>query len=577
MERMMYLSRRGAVIALAASFMLQSVMLASAADSTASKVVDGKFLRRSVTVIGVTTEEAARYLKVLRKGIADYPTSSRFDANLISTEELDSFTKNFQASGFNPLDKDQVQRNARMADVIRTSILASIVKSSCNTDTLQERFRRQQKRDVITALSQQKEISLTQNEMAEITNGSFIGMLLLRSVTKDKDSYKADGTVYFYRLDVGRVGSADWTSVGKDYLPRTMDLVDVVFVYQKDINTYVKDESTSSSTTKTNNLQQKQKKASAAAKTGTDSVTLASDEKSVVDLIDDFFGVAFSMDEFRIRGVVQSASGKPTIDVGKREDVYPDQGYRVYEPRLDANGKQYTKEIGFVRVEEVFDNTSTYGDSRGYTIINKGIEQGNIAVSHDQGPDLRIGLGSHSISIPSGISIVPYDEDVTSSVNINAGVYINAAKLFKSKQTFIGLHVIYGIPTTVSSTPTTQYTLQADLSLMKKIWLSRINIFGELQAGINSLSITGTYNREEWTLSSGLGYGLGLNTGLEYAVSPDVNFALYAGYRLALSSNEVELTYKGKTEAFTDDSVLNMDLGGLRFGLTVSYSLPPFF
>jgi hypothetical protein len=123
---------------------------------------------------------------------------------------------------------------------------------------------------------------------------------------------------------------------------------------------------------------------------------------------------------------------------------------------------------------------------------------------------------------------------------------------------------------------------------LKKLWLSRFNVFGELNFGINSFNISGSNSSgSNWTVSTGLAYGAGLNVGLEYALSPDLNLALQTGYRYVLSVSELTVEQEGFEKAsITKENIPNkwekarlddVNLGGLNFGLKVSYSLPPFF
>jgi hypothetical protein len=278
-----------------------------------------------------------------------------------------------------------------------------------------------------------------------------------------------------------------------------------------------------------------------------------------------------------------------------------DQGYKIYETRLGNDKKPYSVYTGFIRVDKIGNNVDNIEDSRAYSIIASGIEQGHVAVSHDQGLDVFVRPAYRTVFIPKEIGNIfspagiyagdMFEEDITNSINIELGAYFNMAKVTNVPQLFLGITAGFGIPNG-TGTPffdgTSKSSLQVDISVLKKLWLSRFNVFGELNFGINSFNISGTYSdKTTWTVSTGLAYGAGLNVGLEYALSPDLNLALQTGYRYVLPVSEITVQNEGSDKvSITKENIPNkwekarlddVNLGGLNFGLRVSYSLPPFF
>ena len=278
-----------------------------------------------------------------------------------------------------------------------------------------------------------------------------------------------------------------------------------------------------------------------------------------------------------------------------------DQGYKIYETRMGNDKKPYSVYTGFIRVDKVGNNENNIEDSRAFSIIASGIEQGHIAVSHDQGLDVFVRPAFRTVLIPKEIGNIfspggiyagdMFEEDITNSINIELGAYYNMAKITNVSQLFLGITAGFGIPNG-TGTPffdgTSKSSLQVDISVLKKLWLSRFNVFGELNFGINTFNISGAYSdKTTWTVSTGLAYGAGLNVGLEYALSPDLNLALQTGYRYVLSVSELTVQNEGSEKvSITKENIPNkwekarlddVNLGGLNFGLRVSYSLPPIF
>lgn len=337
--------------------------------------------------------------------------------------------------------------------------------------------------------------------------------------------------------------------------------------------------------------------ASKAIEESPEDAKLSADQRAVKGLPEQIIKVAYTMEDFKIRGVVQTVDPDYTIDVGKKEDAYVDQGYKIYETRLGADKKPYSVYTGFIRVDKVGNNVNNIEDSRAYSIIASGIEQGHVAVSHDQGLDFYIRPSYKTVNIPKEIGRLVYssnlyNEDVNSSINIDAGLYFNLAKVTNVPQLFIGINASFGFPNATSADAfdgTTQSTLQVDISVMKKIWLSRFNVFGEINFGVNSFSIGNipTLSDSKLTIGTGLAYGAGVNAGLEYAFSADLNIGVQAGYRYVLPTTTLTTQLgDGEKKEYSKENNLgiwsiakldDLNLGGLNLGLKVSYSLPPFF
>jgi hypothetical protein len=595
MEKCILFVKRAIFLSLSIFFATTMTSMAEEAKGEVKQLMSGKFERKSLTILPVTLSQTSGYSDELLKGVLTLPQTSRFDYNNISTKSIKDFESEFRKAGYDPKDPTGEKSIEAVKKAIINSALEPVVKIVCNQDSIDSRFKRQQKRVVTSAASNEKIATTSESDAILLINGAFIPVVVLYNVESKDNSATATGTVYWYRIDASNVTWDLSTGFPKDFkevkvnFVSSNNLTNVGIVRKKD------DKADNSAAGKLLGA------ASKAVEESPEDAKLSADQKAVKGLPGQIIKVAYTMEDFKIRGVVQSVDPDYTIDVGKKEDAYMDQGYKIYETRLGNDKKPYSVYTGFIRVDKIGNNVDNIEDSRAFSIIASGIEQGHVAVSHDQGLDVFVRPAFRTVFIPKEIGNIfspggiyagdMFEEDITNSINIELGAYYNMAKITNVSQLFLGITAGFGIPNG-TGTPffdgTSKSSLQVDISVLKKLWLSRFNVFGELNFGINSFNISGSNSSgSNWTVSTGLAYGAGLNVGLEYALSPDLNLALQTGYRYVLSVSELTVEQEGFEKAsITKENIPNkwekarlddVNLGGLNFGLKVSYSLPPFF
>jgi len=598
MKKCFLFVRRVVMFSISLLFVTSSHAKAEETKGEAKQLMSGKFERKSLTILPVTLSQTSRYSDELLKGVLNLPQTSRFDYNNISAKFLKDFESEFRKSGFDPKDPMGDKSKEAITKAIINSALEPVVKIVCNQDSIDDRFKRQQKRVVTSAASSGKISTTSDKDAMILINGSFIPVVVVNSVETKDNTATANGTVYWFRIDASGV-TWDFENLQKNggsLLPTNFKDVKVNFVSANNLTSVgvVKKKDDKADNSAAGKLLGA---ASKAIEESPEDAKLSADQKAVKKLPEQIIKVAYSMDEFKIRGVVQTVDPDYTIDVGKKEDAYMDQGYKIYETRLGADKKPYSVYTGFIRVDKVGNNVNNIEDSRAYSIIASGIEQGHVAISHDQGLDFYIRPSYKTINIPKETGRLVYssnlyNEDVNSSINIDAGLYFNMAKITNVPQLFMGINASFGFPNATSTDAfdgTTQSTLQVDISVMKKIWLSRFNVFGEINFGVNSFNIGNipTLSDSKLTIGTGLAYGAGINAGLEYAFSPDLNIGVQAGYRYVLPTTTLTTQLgDGEKKEYSKDNNLgiwstakldDLNLGGLNLGLKVSYSLPPFF
>ena len=553
-------------------FLLLSLLLQSALiGQTPAKAESGAFIRNSVTVIPLAGSSVNRYHQLLLDNLSFSEMEGRFDYNEITRQEYSKIQSNYLSSQFDLTQPDAKATQDIIISFLRNNkVIENVIKSTGNYDSLVARHLRQQKRLVTTAAEQKNIKAPTVPEMMQLMNNSFIGIAVLNGVeVKSATEATSTGNFYWFRLNV--TDTAKWD--GQTNLP-VANTVEVVYVKSKVASVGF----------------------SPILKTG----EVKPDEESVKLFGQGIFKLAISLDEFKLRGTIQDATEGYRFDLGNREGVYLDQGYKVYELAMSAEGKSESQYMGFGRVKEVGNNKEKMDAlSSMYSIIGS-YEQGHTVASHDQGPEVYIKAHYSTVNVPKEIGNLIglpeiYTESATSALNFQLSVLQNIAKETKIPQFFVGLSGSVSLPmATLSTKLPTGYVIlpliiEGNVVIQKKFWLSRMAFITEVNAGISTLrlSITDASGTELGNISTGYQYAVGGVVGFEYAFNPDISFGLELGYRYVLAPSTIDYQIgTGDKKSYTKDEagsywtsakVDDLQLGGLRFGARFQYTLPPLF
>jgi hypothetical protein len=411
------------------------------AQQNSSYVETGVFNRKSVTIFPLTSKQCTRYYNEIFSATAGIERSSRYDYNFVSLQKIKNFQKEFENTN-GTLDDSKLK-----IILLNSGVLDEIVKSSANLDSLQNRYERNQKRIVTSASRDLKIKKPTVNETITLINGTFIGITLLESVIRDRESATANGRLLWAKLDVSKVKNWD----AKTNLP-AIDEIQVNIVKNESDKKYGSD------------IREK------------DGKIISSAEINAINKFAPRIGdLALTMDEFKLRGTIQDISDGIRMDVGKRENAYLDQGYKLYELRENEKGEKYTKYMGFVRLSSVADNTKKIDAlSSAYSIIGS-YEPGYTIVSHDQSFDLLIRFYTKDILVPKLIGNIfnsfsfEYDNDITKTYNIEAAAIYNIARTSNIRQFFIGISGALGF--TSETTFRTSQVFLNNLEIGKPLFL----------------------------------------------------------------------------------------------------------
>jgi len=552
---------------------------------------NNSFLRNSISIVPVSNK--SQYNQSLIKGLKSIQSSARYDYNTLNENAIINFQKNFKEFEFTKNQtnlpklksssdslnfKDSINLELIIQN-LKETLLQNIIKVGTSVDSVAKRFERSQKRSITSAKAEQKMKGLTPAQEIEIINNTFVGIEVLNDLVNDKNDVKAKGMYYWFNLtiDLGSFnskGEIDPNSVNVRLIKKS-------------------EASASSNDMSSGVLISKQVK---------DSIDkIPKNERALGAFTSNILNMATTMEQFRLKAVVQSVVNGFSLDIGNREGIYLDQGYRIFEPFLTADNKVSERYIGFVRIENIADNnTSLDSMSKAYSIIDGSIEAGHIAKSYDQFLDLYFRPNIRFVNIPKAVANWVNDklmeDDASSSINLDFGVMMNIAKYTQIKQLFTGINISIGLPNVPIGTPTTENTslsapttIEASIFVMKKFWFNRLNISTELDFGVNTFSLSGTYIGSPLEINTGMSYGVGVIVGVEYAINPDMNFGAELGYRIVLPVSEIVVTSSGREttypksfskeneEFFQKNGFNDLNLGGLRFGLRFSYSLQPIF
>ncbi len=556
--------------------LLSSLFILKASDK---KFVDAEFYRKSITIVPIAVGGSSNYEDTFIKSVNNLEINKRYDYNYLDKNKIKSLSTKLNKINFTIDSAETKNLISEIKKYIKETILVDILTSATNIDSLNNRFERSQKSIGVSASSKEKISNFTIEDAYKFYNGTYISLPILYEEERDQTnkSLTTRASLYWFRVNIDSVTSWDGYMPNIDQV--NLDLIEYdkisgIFTETK-LNTSDKDPD----------------------------FKLTPMERALKALSENILVSSYTIDDFKLRGVIQNVTPIITLDLGNREDVKLDDAFLIYENKIDKENKTFSEYVGFGRVEKVGDNNANVENrSTLYPIIGS-YDQGFTAVSHSQIIDIVANIGYGLINIPqtvgSGLPIIGdgpiFKDDVSSALNLGLGFYYNTAPLSNISQLFAGINVSIGIPLAEQNTdidneyltlnPTT--TLEVNLAVMKKFWISRMNLFTELEFGINTLRFTGGYPDGDWEINLGYNYGIGLNIGGEYAITKDLNFAFQAGYRYVLPVTEIVLMVDGEEEAkypkdlseeyFEETGLNDLVLGGLRFEMRVSYSLQKLF
>ncbi len=293
--------------------------------------------------------------------------------------------------------------------------------------------------------------------------------------------------------------------------------------------------------------------------------------------------------------VFDFAGGMVGFNLGKREGVFLDQKFRVYEKVEDEAGTLAWEKKGFFMARGIGDNTTNPQVlSRGKRIIG-GYEPGMMVKEFPRiGIDVAVRPGAASLTIPKGSfsggfgdSLCVETEIKTLFPILDLAAQTNTARFLGVPQTFITLGGFLGaIPAkdVKISYDGEQKDAYAGVcwglygGLMKKRYLRRVAFFAEARYEYQAFSFSRSFDDDDLTYTNTIELLSGA-AGMEIALRADLNIGFTGGFKgiggatgdAWESEKKEENEEEGEKKAFTGPEV---DYSGPFFGIHLIYSPP---
>ena len=293
--------------------------------------------------------------------------------------------------------------------------------------------------------------------------------------------------------------------------------------------------------------------------------------------------------------VFDYAGGMVGFNLGKREGVFLDQKFRVYEKVEDEAGTLELEKKGFFMARGIGDNTTNPEVlSRGKRIIGE-YEPGMMVKEFPRiGIDVAIRPGAASLTIPKGTcsggfgdSLCVEKEIQTLFSILDLAAQTNTARFLGVPQTFITLGGFLGaIPAkdVKISYAGEQKDAYAGVcwglygGLIKKHYFRRVAFFAEARYEVQAFSFSRSFDDDDLTYTNTIELLSGA-AGMEIALRADLNIGFTGGFKgfggaiqdTWESEKKEENEEEGEKKAFTGPEV---DYSGPFFGIQLIYSPP---
>lgn len=307
------------------------------------------------------------------------------------------------------------------------------------------------------------------------------------------------------------------------------------------------------------------------------------------------------LEEFRLRAeVFEFARGMVGFNLGKREGLFIDQKFRVYEEYEDEKGNLRWKKKGFFMVRRIGDNIRNPNAlSYGKRIIGS-YEPGMMVKEFPRiGIDVAIRPGAATIHIPAGIFTSDYgylsvEKDIRTFFPIvDVAAQYNTARVSRVPQSFITVGGCAGLVPTgdvkigYKGEEKKAYAglyLSLYGGIMRKKYLGRFAFFIEPRYEYQRFSLRKKFGDEELSYTNSLWFLSGA-VGMEIALRADLNIGITGGFKGLMEGYKLpkqdEWTVKRKWKE--DDKKKEekktcfgpeVDYTGPFFGIQVVYSPP---
>lgn len=303
-----------------------------------------------------------------------------------------------------------------------------------------------------------------------------------------------------------------------------------------------------------------------------------------------------NIDDFALKtGLVEVSGSKVRFPLGKKEGIFVDQKFRVYEK--EKHGERIIeKKRGFFYVDKIGDNISNKDELSHGKLVIRGAEPGmQIREFSNTGIDVSLRLSAGQIKIePGDLQTSGYSLNIEKDFSapiyaLNLTVQYDVGRNVQIPQSFFTVGGDVGLLMSTDGISIQPYNKEPELPLyfdvyagfMKKLYIRRIALCFEPLIQYQSIMLSHTEDKDTVRFDSGT-VSLLPKVGIEFAIREDVNIGFTVGSSVPiLSTNEWSGKYSSAKGTAVD---LAKDIIGPEvtypktlLGFYVSYCLPKYW
>ncbi len=290
--------------------------------------------------------------------------------------------------------------------------------------------------------------------------------------------------------------------------------------------------------------------------------------------------------DFQLRATIRETLPRRhySLDIGRREGVYVDDIFELFEVRLDEVGNESLHSVGHARIVKVGDNREeSFQFSTARQLMGRQQGVGIVAKEYPRvGYDFRLKFGR-----TTGMDIKPapgFMQWLSGEINESFDVHLiysyNLARITGRSQRFLDLDLRIGFPIfdpdpEFSNTNINPILGSAYLGYTRKMWFTgRQNLGISIGGGTDMF----TYKVESLFFDESLTlFALGLKGNVDYEIliTPALSFNVGAGYRVSTEPFWAEYKFEGFGLNIEGSLPANadIDMGGVYVTAGINYSL----
>jgi len=286
------------------------------------------------------------------------------------------------------------------------------------------------------------------------------------------------------------------------------------------------------------------------------------------------------IEDFKLKtGIVDMEGTTIGFNMGRREGLRIDDRYIVGEYTLTSSGETVFRKDGFARVKTIGDNRRNQGAmSYGYGVIVGNWAPGMSLIEY---PRLALDIYGSLGTIPMATDMD--DCSAESHIAVGAEMAYNIAAIMQQSHWYLTAGALIGDAAidysgTTMAFEATGLTFKAEVGLMKRVQLRRLDVFGRAGMGYHNTSFKLEESDGDTIQFSNDAFGLSLGAGLNVTVNIDwtigIRYNFYTGSSDAWSLMDSDDNDLGDWSEYYLDTPLNLQYSGSAILFQISYAPP---